>query len=115
MKKLDTSLHKPLKASNRYLSNKKLTLYIVRKGTGEYKMANSSPCLDCFMKMKEFNIRYIVYSGKNGEILKQRFRDYTPKIITLGRRYLNKTTENSSCSETCSASSSSSSNSSVLS
>lgn len=115
MKKLDISLHKPINPSNRYLSNKKLTLYIVRKGNGEYKMANSSPCLDCFMKMKEFNIRYIVYSGKNGEILKQRFRDYTPKIITLGRRYLNKYSEIDETYKDSSSTASSSCSSSILS
>lgn len=38
--------------------------------------------------MKEVGIKNIIYSGTNGEILKQRFRDYVPKVYTLGRQFI---------------------------
>lgn len=37
--------------------------------------------------MKEFGIKQIIYSTNNG-IIKKKFRDYTPKIETLGRLYI---------------------------
>jgi hypothetical protein len=38
--------------------------------------------------MREFNVKTIIYSGTNGEILKQRFRDYIPKVFSLGRQFI---------------------------
>lgn len=38
--------------------------------------------------MKEVGIKNLIYSGTNGEILKQRFRDYIPKVYSLGRQFI---------------------------
>jgi hypothetical protein len=56
---------------------------------GTHTLADSSPCLDCYNKMRELNVRTIVYSSTNGEIVKQRLRDYVPKVISLGRQFIN--------------------------
>lgn len=56
---------------------------------GHNTLADSSPCVDCYNKMCELNVRTIVYSSTNGEILKQRLKDYTPKVISLGRQFIN--------------------------
>jgi len=69
--------------------NKNTSVYIVRtSNSGNHKLADSSPCLDCYNKMKKVGINMLIYSGSNGEILKQRFRDYVPKMYTYGRRFI---------------------------
>lgn len=55
----------------------------------EHNLADSSPCADCYKKMCEVNVKTIVYSSVNGEILKQRLRNYKPKVISLGRQFIN--------------------------
>ena len=57
------------KCLRRNITNK-MKLYVVRiTSTGEYVC--SAPCIDCFMTMKEFNIKDIVYIGHEGEVLKR--------------------------------------------
>lgn len=57
------------KCLRRNITNK-MKLYVVRiAATGEYVC--SAPCIDCFMAMKEFNIKDIVYIGHEGEVLKR--------------------------------------------
>ena len=56
---------------------------------GHHKLADSSPCADCYNKMRQLNVKTIVYSRTNGEIVKQRLRDYKPKVISLGRQFIN--------------------------
>lgn len=56
---------------------------------GHHTLADSSPCADCYNKMCQLNVRTIVYSSTNGEIVKQRLRDYKPKVISLGRQFIN--------------------------
>tara|TARA_Y100000780_G_scaffold232377_1_gene263243 strand:+ start:9483 stop:9851 length:369 start_codon:yes stop_codon:yes gene_type:complete len=38
--------------------------------------------------MREVGINTLIYSGLNGEVLKQRFRDYIPKTYTHGRSFI---------------------------
>ena len=66
---------------------KKITLYIMRlSNTGE--LACSAPCIDCFLKMGEFNIRSIVYVTHEGEITKKNFSDFQTCHRTSGYRAL---------------------------
>lgn len=54
---------------------KKINLYIVRiSSLGEVMC--SAPCIDCFFKMKEFNIKSLVYIGHDGDIIKRNFEDF---------------------------------------
>ena len=54
---------------------KKINLYIVRiSSVGEVMC--SAPCIDCFFKMKEFNIKSLVYIGHDGDIIKRNFEDF---------------------------------------
>ena len=54
---------------------KQINLYIVRiSSVGEVMC--SAPCIDCFFKMKEFNIKSLVYIGHDGDIIKRNFEDF---------------------------------------
>lgn len=66
-----------------------VTLYIVRRMKGLQTIADSAPCLDCFHKMLALNVKTIVYSSVNGNIVKQRLVDYKPKVYSLGRHFIN--------------------------
>lgn len=64
---------------------KKINIYIARiSSTGE--MLSSSPCIDCFMKMKEFNIRSIIYIDHNGNIMKRHFDDFHTSHRSSGHK-----------------------------
>jgi hypothetical protein len=77
------------KSNCAYKFTTNITVYIVRKMKGTHMLADSSPCLDCYNKMCDLNVRTIVYSSTNGEVVKQRLRDYVPKVISLGRQFIN--------------------------
>ena len=50
--------------------SKKMKFYIVRiSSVGE--LVCSAPCIDCFMTMKDFNIKNMIYIGHDGEIIKR--------------------------------------------
>ena len=53
------------------------------------ELACSAPCVDCFMKMKDFNMRSIIYIGHQGEIVKRSFDDFDTNYITSGRKAIN--------------------------
>ena len=61
---------------------------MVRRNS-EDKLRDSSPCLDCYNTLKEYNIRNLIYSCEDGSIKKMRLRDYEPKTICMGRRFIN--------------------------
>ena len=67
---------------------KKISLYIARVTTSG-ELACSAPCIDCFIKMKDFNMRSIIYIGHHGEIVKRSFDDFNTNYMTSGRRALN--------------------------
>lgn len=58
-----------------------------RKKSG-VSLADSSPCIDCYNKMRDANVKTIVYSSINGEVVKQRIRNYRPKVMSLGRQFI---------------------------
>lgn len=58
-----------------------------RKKSG-VSLADSSPCIDCYNKMRDANVKTIVYSSINGEVVKQRMRNYRPKVMSLGRQFI---------------------------
>ena len=64
---------------------KKINMYIARlSGGGE--MLCSSPCIDCFLKMKEFNIRSIIYIDHDGNIVKRSFDNFHTSHISSGHK-----------------------------
>jgi len=64
---------------------KKINLYVMRVSSiGE--MVCSAPCIDCFLAMKEFNIRCIVYIGHDGQITKRNFDSFRTSHICSGSR-----------------------------
>jgi cytidine deaminase len=64
---------------------KKINLYIVRlSSAGEW--ACSAPCIDCFEKMKEFQIKSMVYIGHDGSIMKRGFDDFTTSHQSSGNK-----------------------------
>lgn len=64
---------------------KKVTLYIVRI-TSIGELVCSAPCIDCFMTMKDFNIKDILYIGHNGEVLKRGIDDFETNHRCGGRK-----------------------------
>lgn len=64
---------------------KKINMYVARSSSTE-ELLCSAPCIDCFLKMKEFNIRSIVYVNHDGEITKRSIEDFTTHHTTSGQR-----------------------------
>ena len=64
---------------------KKMNMYIVRvSSTGE--MMCSTPCIDCFLKMKDFNIKSIIYVNHEGNMVKRNFDDFNTSHRTSGQK-----------------------------
>ncbi len=64
---------------------KKITLYIMRTSSSG-DIACSAPCIDCFLKMKEFNIKGIVYIGHDGQMTKRNMDTFQTTHISSGKR-----------------------------
>lgn len=64
---------------------KKLSLYITRLSNNNDLLC-SAPCIDCFLKMRDFNIRSIAYVNHDGEITKKNFSDFQTFHRTSGYR-----------------------------
>ncbi len=64
---------------------KKITLYITRL-SNRNELLCSAPCIDCFLKMRDFNIRSIAYVNHDGEITKKNFLDFQTCHRTSGYR-----------------------------
>lgn len=69
----------------------KINLYVVRRSrSSRSKFADmymeSSPCKNCYETMKQFSIKYIVFSDINGALIKKRFQDFYSTFITSGRK-----------------------------
>jgi len=70
------------------LFSSKLTLYVIRVNSlGSF--VDSAPCVDCTRVMRMYNVNKIIYSNERGEIVKMRFKNYIPKTISIGRKYIN--------------------------
>lgn len=67
---------------------KKINMYVGRSSSTR-ELLCSAPCIDCFLKMKEFNIRSIVYVNHDGELTKRSIDDFTTQHITSGQRAIN--------------------------
>lgn len=53
------------------------------------ELRDSSPCLDCYNKMLEYGVKNIIFSCDDGSIMKVRLKQFKPKVISLGRQFLN--------------------------
>lgn len=57
------------------------------------ELRDSSPCLDCYTKMIEYGVKNIIFSCDDGSIMKVRLKHFKPKVISLGRQFLNSNCE----------------------
>jgi deoxycytidylate deaminase len=69
----------------------KINLYVIRRSRSlrsKYadKYMESSPCQSCYESMKQFNIKYLIFSNVNGVLIKKRFQDFYSNFITSGRK-----------------------------
>lgn len=64
---------------------KKINIYIVRISNAGELMC-SAPCIDCFLKMKEFNIRSIIYVDHSGNTVKRNFDDFHTSHRSSGNK-----------------------------
>lgn len=64
----------------------KMNLYIVRLSNTSNDMLSSSPCKECYETMRQFNIRYIIYSDNSNILIKQKFNEFEPYHETSGKR-----------------------------
>lgn len=66
--------------------SRNISVYIIRvSAANEYRA--SSPCLDCYRKMKELGVKRIIYSVNDG-LVKINLKDYTPTCLSLGRQFI---------------------------
>lgn len=66
---------------------KKLTLCVVRVGaTGDFR--DSAPCIDCAATLKEFQIKRIIYSNAEGNLVTCKMCNYEATHVTTGRRHM---------------------------
>ena len=66
--------------------SRNISVYIVRVSSA-YELRDSSPCLDCYRKMKELGVKRIIYSVNDG-VVKMNLKDFTPSVLTLGRQFI---------------------------
>jgi len=62
---------------------KKITIYVVRITSNG--LMNSAPCFDCMNKLKQLNIKNIVYSNSNGGISFCKTINYQTNKTTFAR------------------------------
>lgn len=74
-------------------SGKKITFYIMRIGEGG-DLRNSAPCGECYLKMLEYGIKTIIYSNDDGSFEKILLKDYVPKVVTTGQRWVRRQINN---------------------
>lgn len=83
------TLNKRTGKGKKEVNNKKIILYIVRTDNkGELK--ESGPCIDCLQRIKQLNIKKIIYSCNNNSVVISKPKDYTPVHLSLGRRYISR-------------------------
>ena len=66
--------------------SRNISVYIVRVSSAN-EFRDSSPCLDCYRKMKELGVKRIIYSVNDG-IIKTNLRDFKPSVMSLGRQFI---------------------------
>ena len=64
---------------------KKINLYVARVSHSG-QLVCSAPCIECFLKMKDFNIRSIIYADHQGNIIKRTVDDFHTSQRTSGQR-----------------------------
>jgi deoxycytidylate deaminase len=57
--------------------------------SNDNELNSSAPCKDCYEKMLKLGVKYIIYSNKDGSITKIKCKNYNPKTISLGRKFIN--------------------------
>ena len=64
---------------------KKVTIYVVRLGNDD-EIRESAPCINCSNKLKEFNIKRIVYSNSRGRYTAHKCCNYNTTHVSHGER-----------------------------
>jgi len=63
---------------------KKFNLYVARMSNDNFRC--SSPCEDCYRKMLNFPIKFLIYSDSQEQIVKKPFNSFHPNFATSGNR-----------------------------
>ena len=63
----------------------KMTFYLARISESNGGYSNSFPCCQCLEEMKNFDVKTIVYSFKNGEIIKENVEDIETGFKSSGQ------------------------------
>ena len=66
---------------------KSIDVYVVRRGSNN-DLRDSKPCIDCYNCMKKYNMRNLIYSTDDGELIKVRFNNFKPTKESLGRKFI---------------------------
>ena len=70
---------------------KKITLYVARVMRSDpYTLNFSRPCKECYETMKEFNIKRLVYSDRNGELINNNMIDFVSTFVSSGQTAIKK-------------------------
>ena len=73
-----------LRKCNKLPEKNKISIYVVRLSEGD-NLSNSTPCQQCVDTMKDFGIKKIIYSHKNGVIEKHNLKDFCSNVKTSGQ------------------------------
>lgn len=80
------SRYKHLKTNKQKRIFKKITIYVVRITSNG--VMNSAPCIDCMNKLKELNIKNIIYSNNCGSYTLCKTTNYHTNKHTIGRNLI---------------------------
>jgi tRNA(Arg) A34 adenosine deaminase TadA len=80
------TLHAEIDALNKlpryYLTKGGVDLYVFRF-TSDGTLRSSRPCFHCLRTMSKYNIKYVYYSGEDGEIHKEKFDEMLTSELTV--------------------------------
>ena len=64
-----------------------MNVYVVRRGYNN-TMRDSKPCIDCYKTLKQYNVRWLIYSNEYGVVEKVKFNDFIATQESLGRKFI---------------------------
>jgi deoxycytidylate deaminase len=95
MRKLEKRLNKKtsrcwLKEEGRVSFYGKISLYVVRKNSNDNGYKDSAPCKRCGDFMKSLQIKNVIWSDGNGNLVKCKVKDYETNHISQGNRFFDR-------------------------
>ena len=73
---------RPIDISRYKFLKKKLSMYVVRV-TKDGSLANSKPCSACRYYLKLFNVKDIIYTDDNGNLIKEKVDDLEDSFVSI--------------------------------